>query len=119
MQNAIPDDLVGVPTGPELCALLAPVELGAVPDNQLGDLLRAHDRQLAYQQAQAWAVMNEIAQSDPMLNSQPGKRWTRGEIFESAVDEVRAELRLTRRAASRELVNATAVAAQPRVFEAL
>jgi hypothetical protein len=48
-----------------------------------------------------------------------GPRWSRDEIFESAVDEVRAELVLTRRSAESELANAAGVAELPRVLAAL
>lgn len=108
-----------MPAGPELCACLAPVELGAVPDEHLFELLGAQSRQLAYQQSQLWAVMAEIAHRDPTPNLPSAARWTADEIFDSAVDEVRAELRLTRRAARRELEHACGVAALPRVAQAL
>ncbi|MDT4920314.1 MAG: hypothetical protein QOI15_1216 [Pseudonocardiales bacterium] len=119
MQSTIPNGLAGAPTGPELCALLASVDAGAVDDVALVDLLGAQWRQLAYQQAQVWAVMAEIARRDPMPNLPSGARWSRDEVFDSAVDEIRAELRLTRRSARRELENADAVSALPRVAESL
>jgi hypothetical protein len=94
-------------------------ELGAVPDSQLLELLTAESKRLAYQQARVWAVLAEIAHRDPTPNLPPGARWTKEQIFESAVDEVRAELRLTRRSARRELERADAVFAAPRVAQAL
>lgn len=119
MHSAVPNGLPGIPTGPQLCARLAPIELGAVPDERLIELLGAQSRQLAYQQSQLWAVMAEIAQRDPMPDLPVGARWTAEQIFESAVDEIRAELRLTRRSARRELEHADAVASLPRVAQAL
>ena len=52
MSGGVPRRLGDMPTGPQLCALLAPIEVGAVPDEQLLELLTAQSRQLAYQQAQ-------------------------------------------------------------------
>jgi hypothetical protein len=46
-------------------------------------------------------------------------RLTPEQIFDSAADEIRAELRLTRRGALRELRHADAVCAQPRILAAL
>jgi len=115
MSSAVGRGLASVPTGPRLCALLAPVEIGAVPDEQLLEVLSAQWRQLAYQQAQVWATMAELASRNPM----PNQAWTPDQVFDSAVSEVRAELRLTRRAASRELEHADTVAARPPVLQAL
>ena len=115
----VPDALASAPTGPELCARLAAVRPDAVTDEQLLELLAAQWRQLSYQQAQVWAVMAEIGRRDPMPNLSGAAAWTPEQVFESAVDEIRAELRLTRRAARRELTRAEAVAALPRVAAAL
>ncbi|HEX3337519.1 MAG TPA: DUF222 domain-containing protein, partial [Jatrophihabitans sp.] len=118
--NAVPDGVAGMAPGPRLAAVLAPVELGAVPDEQLLEVLSAEWRQLAHQQARVWAVMAQIASRDPSSGvAGGGPGWTPDQVFESAVDEVRAELRLTRRAARRELDYADAVAAVPRVARAL
>ncbi len=119
MHSTIPDGLADVPTGPELCAEIASVQLGAVPDEQLLELLSAQWRQLAYHQGQVWAVLAEIGRREPLPNLPSGAAWSPEQVFESAVDEVRAELRLTRRAARRELEHAEAVAALPRVARAL
>ena len=109
--------LASVPAGPALSTRLSRVELGSVPDTDLGSVLAAQGRQLAHQQAQLWATMAEIATRDPMPNAVP--RWTPEQVFDSAADEIRAELLLTRRGALRELEHADAVVAQPRVFAAL
>jgi hypothetical protein len=47
MRSAGHDGVGQLPTGPELCARLAPVELDAVADEQLLELLAAQSRQLA------------------------------------------------------------------------
>src|SRR3954452_13540447 len=107
------------PTGPQLCARLARVEPSAVPDARLLEVLSAEWRQLSYQQARVWSVMAEIASRDPMLTVPGGPVWTPDQVFDSAVDEVRAELRLTRRAAAREGEHAEAVMALPPVAQAL
>src|SRR4051812_35298251 len=119
MRRDVPEGLANKLTGPGLCALLAPVELSAVPDERLLELLRAQSRQLAYQQAQLWAVMGEIANRDPMAAMPRAEPWTPSQIFDSAVDEVRAEVRLSRRAAAREVERAVEVAVVPRVARAL
>ena len=111
--------LAGRPTGPELCAELALIESHSTTDEQLLDQLSAEWRQLGYQQARTWTVMAEIAVRDPMPNLPGGARWTTQQIFDSAVDEIRAELRMTRRAAGTELANAVAVAGLPKVMRAL
>lgn len=109
--------LAAMPTGSQLCAQLASVELGAVPDTELLAVLTSQARQLAYQQAQVWATMDEVARREPMPNAVPC--WTPDQIFDSAVDEIRAELLLTRRGARRELDNAATVCSQPLIFQAL
>ena len=50
-----------------------------------------------------------------MLTVPGGPVWTPDQVFDSAVDEIRAELRLTRRAAAREVEHAEAVMALPPV----
>src|SRR5690242_10469865 len=73
-------------------------ELSAVPDADLPAVLAAEHRRLTRQQARVWAVMAELAaryRSIPL----PGASWTAEQRFDLAADEVRAELRLTRRQA--------------------
>jgi hypothetical protein len=114
----VSEPLSEVPTGPGLGALLGsfwPADMG---DEQLLDLLTAETRQLAYQQARQWAVMAELATRAP--GNLPGaEAWTDQALFRAAVDEVRAELRLSRQSARWELERAVDVAAQPRVAAAL
>ncbi|MDT4922703.1 MAG: hypothetical protein QOG01_416, partial [Pseudonocardiales bacterium] len=81
--NAVPDGVAGMLPGAALCAVLAPIELGAVPDEQLLEVLAAQWRQLSYQQGQVWAVMAQIATRDPMLGAAGGPVWTPDQIFES------------------------------------
>jgi hypothetical protein len=119
MGDTLPHGLAGMPTGPGLCAELAVLDPHHTEDEPLLELLSAQSRQLAYQQAQQWAVMAEIAVRDPMPNLPGGARWSPEQIFESAVDEIRAELCVTRRSARRELEHATAVTDQPRIMAAL
>ena len=119
MSSTPRDGLAAAPTGPELGVRLSLIEPRATTDEQLFDLLHAEVRQLAYQQARTWAVLAELATRDPMPNLPPGTAWTPDQIFDSAVDEVRAELLLTRRAARRELERADATASVPRVMHAL
>ena len=108
-----------MPAGPELGMRLALIDPHDVDDEQLLEVLNAEDRQLAHQQARKWRVMAEIARRDPFPNLPGGTRWRAGEVFEAAVDEIRAELVLTRRSAGDELANAVAVASMPRVMQAL
>ena len=111
--------LAGMVPGPELCARLAAIEPGAVPDAQVLELVSARARQLAYDQAHLWAVLADLAGRDPLPNMPEARALRPDEIFEYAVDEVRAELRMTRRTARRELDHAVTVAAVPAVLAAL
>jgi hypothetical protein len=54
-----------------------------------------------------------------MPNLPGGARWTPEQVFDNAVEEVRAELVMTRRSAGVELTNAYFVASLPRVTQAL
>lgn len=116
-QHSSVDGLASMPTGPQLCTRLAAIELHDVEDEQLLAMLNAQNRQLAFQQAQTWATMAEVARRDPRPWAVP--RLTAEQIVDSAADEIRAELLLTRRGALRELEHAVLVCAQPRVFTAL
>src|SRR5438876_268193 len=111
--------MTATPTGPALCAALAGFDPAELADDQLLSLLAARSRQQSYEQAQLWAVMAEIARRPPMALAPGAPDWTPVQVFDAAVEEVRAELRLTRRGARRELEHADAVMAQPRIAEAL
>jgi hypothetical protein len=119
MSDTASDGLAGMPPGPELGARLALLDPHDSDDEPLVELLSAEARQLAYQQARVWAVMAEIAVRDPMPNLAGGARWTPEQVFDNAVDEIRAGLVLTRRSAGIELTNAYTVAGMPRVMQAL
>ncbi|HEX3335453.1 MAG TPA: hypothetical protein VHS54_03265, partial [Jatrophihabitans sp.] len=86
--NAVPDGVATMLPGPRLGVVLAPVEVGAVPDVRLLEVLAAEWRQLAYQQARVWAVLAELATRDPMAGLPGARAWTPERVFESAVDEV-------------------------------
>jgi hypothetical protein len=119
MSDAVPDDWAALPPGPQLGARLALIDPHTAEDEELPALLAAQYRQLAYQQSQLWAVAAEMAVRAPSVGL-PGNRWWTGQrIFDNAVDEVRAELVLTRRSAGSEVAHACAVAAQPRIAGAL
>src|SRR4051794_41962234 len=104
--GAVPGGLAAMLPGPELGAVLASVEVGAVPDASLLDVLTAQSRQLAFQQAQLWAVMAEIGARDPMTVGPGGPGLSPEQVFESAGEEIRAELVLTRRPARPALTHA-------------
>ncbi|WP_037066711.1 HNH endonuclease signature motif containing protein [Pseudonocardia acaciae] len=102
--------------GPELCAALAQVWLGAVPNDQVIEVLRAQARQLAHEQARMLATLVEVSRTTPGLVG-PARA---DEAYEWASGEISAALRWTGRAADRELAFAqTVVSRLPRVFAAL
>ena len=105
----------GVAAGPELGSLLALHPAVSADDAELLDLLKAESRQLAYQQQRVWALMAQLA-NRPLF---PGTVTSPPDMLEAAVEEVRAELLLTRRSARREVECADAVHAQPRIDAAL
>jgi hypothetical protein len=107
--------LGSVPPGAGLAVRLAGVAVRSVPDAELLELLSAEARQLAHQQARVWAVMAELATRNPL----PNLPWTAEQVFDSAVEEVRAELRLTRRGAAAEVQRAVRVQAVSPVARAL
>jgi hypothetical protein len=111
--------LGSVPPGAGLAARLADVAVRSVPDAELLELLSAEARQLAHQQARVWAVMAELATRNPLPTRPTAVAWTAEQVFDSAVEEVRAELRLTRRGAAAEVQRAVRVQAVPPVARAL
>jgi hypothetical protein len=98
---------------------LAPIDPRAVDDEQLLDLVSAEWRQLAYQQARVWTVFAELAVRVPSVPLPGGRYWSADRVFDNAVDELRAELVLTRRAAGTELATAARVAGLGPVLAAL
>ncbi|HVU90661.1 MAG TPA: hypothetical protein VHC23_00425, partial [Jatrophihabitans sp.] len=106
------------PPGTGLGALLAAVRLADVPDQALLEVVHAQYQQLAYQQRQFWAALAELAHRAPM-NLPDAEHWAPERIFDSAVSELTAELRLSRPAAERELDHALTLDAMPQVAAAL
>ncbi|HVU90794.1 MAG TPA: hypothetical protein VHC23_01095 [Jatrophihabitans sp.] len=106
------------PPGTGLGALLAAVRLADVPDEALLEVVHAQYRQLAYQQRQFWAALAELAHRVPM-NLPDAEQWTPERVFDSAVSELTAELRLSRPSAERELDHALTLDAMPQVAAAL
>jgi hypothetical protein len=106
------------PPGPGLSALLATVRLADVPDDTLLEVVSAQYRQLAYQQAQFWAALAELAHRVPG-NLPDAAQWSPERVFDSAVSELTAELRLSRPSAERELDHALTLDAMPQVAAAL
>jgi hypothetical protein len=121
MQDAgrLPVDLAQMAPGAGLAGVLEGVEVGAVADEALLELLAAEYRQLSHAQARVWAVMAELTRRAPLPAGPEGPVFTAQQVFDIAVDEVRAELRLTRQAALTELEAATAVEAVPAVAAGL
>jgi hypothetical protein len=111
--------LGSVPTGTALGSRLAGLDVRAMPDAELWEVLSGEARQLAHQQARVWAVMAELATRNPVPNVPEAVAWTAEQVFDAAVEEIRAELRLTRRGATAELQRAVDVHALPPVARAL
>ena len=91
MSGAVPPGLGVVAPGPWLRALLAGIDPSTVPDERLLEVVSAQVRQLSFQQAQVWAVLAELATRSPVQNVPDAIAWTEDQVFDSAVDEVRAE----------------------------
>jgi hypothetical protein len=118
MSSSLPP-LGSVPPGAALGVRLAAVEVRSTPDVELLEVLAAEARQLAHQQSRVWAVMSELATRNPLPNLPEAIAWTDEQVFFSAVEEVRAELRLTARGAAAEVQRAVDVLALPAVADAL
>jgi Domain of unknown function (DUF222) len=109
-------ELADIPPGPELAAALAGMELGAVPNDQIVDVLQAQARQLAHEQARMLATLVEVSRTTPGV---AGPRRAE-EAYAWASGEISAALSWTGRAADRELAFAdTVVTRLPLVFDAL
>src|SRR3954468_2030892 len=91
----VSDRFSSLRTGPKLAKRLAAVDVAALPDEQLLDYAKAEFRQLAQQQARAWAAFAEIGRRAP-LNFDHDEQWTPDRIFDSAVSELVAELRVSK-----------------------
>src|SRR4051812_29547954 len=97
--GVVPEGLAAMLPGPELGAVLASVEVGAVPDASLLEVLSAQSRELAFRRAQVGAVMAEMGARAPMAGVPGGGVLSREQVFEPAGEETRAELVCPRRSA--------------------
>jgi hypothetical protein len=102
---AIPAGLDLMPTGPALGAILASIDVDALSGHDRVVVLRAQQRMASHFQAQVYAAMAAVADHMDRVEftDDPELAW------EAAATEIRAALRLTRRAAESELDTAVAV----------
>nr|MDT0662289.1 DUF222 domain-containing protein [Micromonospora sp. DSM 115978] len=113
-RQVVPEDLAERPPGPALAALLATFDRSRLNGHDLVILLQARSRQAAHEQAQVLADMAALAHCPPGDSDSPVAR-TPG-VDEFAVDEIRAALCLTRKAADAALTLALDVTERlPRV----
>ncbi|WP_346276537.1 DUF222 domain-containing protein [Pseudonocardia sp.] len=117
---------MALPPGPELGALLAGLDLALIPNDHVVDVLRAHARQVAHEQARMLAAIVEVGRSTPFPDPTDAEgRKVLGArrlmaVHEWASGEIAAALTLTSTAADRELSFAdTVVTRLPQVFAAL
>ncbi len=112
------EELAGVEPGPELGAMLGRIDRSELNGYQLVVVLEAWERQLAHDHAEFYGVMSDLSYSPPGGPDSPPHR--QDEPAEFASDEIRAVLRLTRRAADHQLDLAYRVTMRlPRVGEAM
>ncbi len=93
--ETIPSNLEYLQTGPELGGVLACIEVDRVSPYDRVEVLRAHDRQAAYHEAERYRAMTSIV--DAVDIDDP--RWA----AEAASAEIQCALNLTRQASEREL----------------
>ncbi len=118
VRQLIPEGLGEMVPGPELGALLAGIDVHAVTGADAVEVLQARARQLSHEQARLLATMVEVGLCDPEAGPGEVARLVESPLY--AVDEIRAALAWTRRAADRELGFAeTLVLRMPAVFTAL
>src|SRR3954468_23742536 len=107
-----------IPPGPALGVRLSMVDVGALPDERLLDFVHGQARQLAFQQHQLWAAMQEVAHRAPAkLPDLEG--WTPERVFDCAASQLTAELRISRTTAERELGYALGLEEMPQIAAAL
>jgi hypothetical protein len=116
MFDGIPAGLDQMPPGPALGGFLASIDVERVSPHDRILVLRALQHQMSHLQAQAYAAISSVA--DHMESTEfpddPALAW------EAAATEIRAALRLTRRAAEIHLDTAILVRRRlPRVWSAL
>lgn len=114
--EAIPSGLDAMAPGPQLAAMLARIDVGAVSGYDCIVVLQAHQRMVSHYQAQIYADMATIVDAVEDVEECVDKSWAP----EMAAAEIRVALRLTRRAADSELKMALALRERyPRVWAAL
>lgn len=95
----IPPGLDEMTPGPALGAFLSSIDLGKISGYDRVVVLRAHRRMASYFEAQAFEAMASISEhlEQSEFPDDPDLAW------EAAATEIRAALRLTRRAAEADL----------------
>ena len=113
----LPDDLAAMPPGPGLAAVLGAVDLSAVPNDRMLEVLAAQHRQLCHDQARMAATLAELGRCSGLL--EPGQVARLAGLDRYAPDETRAALHWTRTAAGFEHDLAeTVVHTMPALFDA-
>lgn len=105
-----------MPPGPALGAFLSSIDIDQVRPYDRVIVLRAQHRMMAYYAAQSYASVASLADymENDLFPEDPELAW------DAAATEIRAALRLTRRAAETELDRAVAVRRRlPRLWEAM
>ncbi|WP_345703488.1 HNH endonuclease signature motif containing protein, partial [Pseudonocardia eucalypti] len=95
MSDGLGERLAGMPVGPELAAVLASVDVTAVPNGSVIDVLQASARQRAYADGVYLGAVASTLERDPAAG--PGSVARLVEPHRYAPDEVRATLVMTRR----------------------
>ncbi|GAA5156995.1 hypothetical protein GCM10023321_34340 [Pseudonocardia eucalypti] len=95
MDNRFGERLAGMPVGPELAALLASIDVTAVPNGSIIDVLQASARQRAHADGVYLGAVASTLERDPSAG--PGSVACLAEPDRYAPDEVRAALVMTRR----------------------
>ena len=96
-QAEIPAGLAEMEPGPVLAALLSSLSVSQLTGYQRIVVMRAHQKLASHYQASVYADMASVSEMMNQLDPDPALAW------ESAAAEIRAALRLTRRAAEAEL----------------
>jgi hypothetical protein len=100
-RQTLPGDLETIPPGPHLAAILSAVDRTRLNGHDMVRLMQSHKRLAAHYEAASLVDMVEIAFCPPGDANSPVERSSEEEEFAS--DEIRAALRLTRRAAESAL----------------
>ncbi len=100
-RQVVPGDLETIPPGPHLAAILSAIDRTRLNGHDMVRLMQSHKRLAAHYEAASLADMVEIAHCPPGDADSPAERSSEEEEF--ALDEIRAALRLTRRAAETAL----------------